>query len=197
MSSPNKFSENFPFQIILASASPRRKELLSGLGFNFTIQPLQVDEENWPENLKGPEICLYLAKKKSDACKDLKENEILITADTIVWCQNKIYNKPNDFEEAKKMLSELSGKMHEVFTSVCLKSKDKQISFFDSSKVYFKNLSDCEIEYYITNFKPYDKAGSYGVQDWLGYTGIEKIEGSFYNVMGLPVKKLYEELLNF
>jgi len=188
---------DYPYQLILGSGSPRRQELLKSLGFIFSLKPINADE-SFSENLKAQQIPLYLAEKKANAFPDkLKENELLITADTIVWCEGKVLNKPADFEEGKKMLGSLSGKMHEVFTAVCLKSANKQLSFYDTSKVYFKNLTNEEIEYYLTNFNPYDKAGGYGVQDWIGYIGIEKIEGSFYNVMGLPVKKLYEELIKF
>lgn len=189
---------DFPFQLILGSASPRRQELLKSLGFEFLNKPVKVDETNWPKDLEGHEIPLYLAELKADAYEEeLKENDLLITADTIVWCEGKVFNKPENFADAKKMLQTLSGKMHEVFTGVCLKGANKQTTFYDVSKVYFKKLKDEEIEYYLTNYSPYDKAGSYGVQDWLGYIGIDKIEGSFYNIMGLPVKDLYEELIKF
>lgn len=188
---------NFPYKIILGSASPRRQELLKSLGFHFSIMPTHADED-FPNHLLEKDIALYLAEKKAQAfLQPLLHNELLITADTLVWCENKIYNKPIDFYDGKKMLQALSGKMHQVFTAVCLKGDKKTVSFYDESKVYFKNFTDEEIEYYLLHYKPYDKAGAYGVQDWLGYTGIEKIEGSFYNVMGLPVKKLYEELMKF
>lgn len=189
--------KEYPKKIILGSASPRRQELLKSLGFQFTVKPVNTDED-FPSNLKAQEIPLYLAEHKANGYPGkLAEDELLITADTIVWCEGKVFNKPSDFEEGKKMLMELSGKMHQVFTGVCLKSAGKQIAFYDESKVYFKKFLEEEVEYYLTFYKPYDKAGAYGVQDWLGYTGIEKIEGSFYNVMGLPVKKLYEELIRF
>ena len=189
--------KEFPYQIILGSNSPRRQELLKSLGFEFLNKPINADE-SFPIDLLAEEIPLYLAEKKADAYPDdLKETEILITADTIVWCEGKVFNKPANFVEGKKMLETLSGKMHEVFTGVCLKSGNKQTTFFDVSKVYFKKLKPEEIEYYLMNYSPYDKAGGYGVQDWLGYIGIDKIEGSFYNVMGLPVKELYEELVKF
>jgi len=189
--------KTFPYQLILGSGSPRRQELLKSLGFEFITRPINADE-SFPGDLKAQEIPLYLAEKKANACPGkLGDKEILITSDTIVWCQEEVLNKPADFEEGRKMLAALSGKMHEVFTAVSLKSSTKQITFFDASKVYFKVLTNDEIEYYLTNFSPYDKAGAYGVQDWMGYVGIEKIEGSFYNVMGLPVKKLYEELIKF
>ncbi|MCE3228133.1 MAG: maf protein [Bacteroidetes bacterium] len=190
--------KEFPFRLILGSASPRRQDLLKSLGFEYRNQPVKVDETEWPEDLKAQEICIYLAEKKADAYEEeLKEDELLITADTIVWCEGKVYNKPVNFAEGKKMLESLSGKMHEVFTAVCLKSANKQTTFYDVSKVYFKKLKPEEIEYYLTNYSPYDKAGGYGVQDWIGYIGIDKIEGSFYNVMGLPVKELFEELIKF
>jgi septum formation protein len=190
--------KNFPYRLILGSASPRRQELLKSLGFEFLNKPVNVDESEWPKDLLAQEIPIYLAEKKADAYDDvLKDTDLLITADTIVWCEGRVFNKPANFAEGKKMLESLSGKMHEVFTAVCLKSANKQTTFFDVSKVYFKNLKSEEIEYYLTNFSPYDKAGGYGVQDWIGYIGIDKIEGSFYNVMGLPVKELYEELVKF
>ncbi len=190
--------KNFPYRLILGSASPRRQELLKSLGFEFLNKPVKVDESEWPKDLLAQEIPIYLAEKKADAYEEvLKETDLLITADTIVWCEGRVFNKPANFAEGKKMLESLSGKMHEVFTAVCLKSANKQTTFFDVSKVYFKNLKSEEIEYYLTNFSPYDKAGGYGVQDWIGYIGIDKIEGSFYNVMGLPVKELYEELVKF
>lgn len=188
----------FPFQLILGSASPRRQELLKSLGFDFLNKPVKVDETNWPKDLEAQEIAIYLAEKKADAYEEeLSESDLLITADTIVWCEGKVFNKPANFAEGKKMLETLSGKMHEVFTAVCLKSASKQTTFYDVSKVYFKKLKSEEIEYYLTNFSPYDKAGGYGVQDWIGYIGIDKIEGSFYTIMGLPVKDLYEELIKF
>lgn len=190
--------KNFPYKLILGSASPRRQELLKSLGFEFLNKPIKADESVWPKDLKAQEIPIFLAELKADAYEnELKEDELLITADTVVWCDGKVFNKPENFAAGKKMLEELSGKMHEVFTAVCLKSANKQTTFYDVSRVYFKKLKPDEIEYYLTNFSPYDKAGGYGVQDWIGYIGIDKIEGSFYNVMGLPVKELYEELVKF
>ncbi|MBL7910507.1 MAG: septum formation protein Maf [Bacteroidia bacterium] len=190
--------KNFPYKLILGSASPRRQDLLKSLGFEFLNKPIKADESLWPKELKAQEIPIFLAELKADAYEEpLKEDELLITADTVVWCDGKVFNKPENFAEGKKMLETLSGKMHEVFTAVCLKSANKQTTFYDVSKVYFKKLKTEEIEYYLTNFSPYDKAGGYGVQDWIGYIGIDKIDGSFYNVMGLPVKELYEELIKF
>jgi septum formation protein len=189
--------KNYPYQLILGSSSSRRQELLKSLGFNFLIKPINADE-SFPSHLQAEDIPLYLAEKKADAYpEELSETQILITSDTIVWCEGKVYNKPANFVEGKKMLESLSGKMHEVYTAICLKSGNKQTTFFDVSKVYFKKFKLEEIEYYLINYQPYDKAGAYGVQDWLGYIGIEKIEGSFYNVMGLPVKELYDELIKF
>lgn len=197
MNNIEKHLKEFHYQIILGSNSPRRQELLKSLGFNFIIKPINADE-SFSKELQAEHIPLYLAQKKANSYSaSLKENELLITADTIVWCNEQVFNKPENYLEGKKMLEMLSGQMHEVYTGVCLKSHNKQITFYDVSKVYFKNLKSEEIDYYLTNYNPYDKAGGYGVQDWIGYIGIEKIEGSFYNVMGLPVKKLYEELMNF
>lgn len=190
--------KDFPYRLILGSASPRRQDLLKSLGLEFRIEPVKADESVWPKDLQAEEIPVYLAGLKANAYEEeLQDDELLITADTVVWCEGKVFNKPLNFAEGKKMLESLSGKMHEVFTAVCLKSAHKHVTFFDESKVYFKKLSTDEIEYYLTNYSPYDKAGGYGVQDWIGYIGIEKIEGSFYNVMGLPVKILYEELQKF
>ncbi len=191
------YLNNFFFNIILGSSSPRRNELLKSLGFDFTVEPTNANE-NYPINLTAHEIPIFLAEKKALSFnRVLTEKDLLITADTIVWCEGVIFNKPINFEEGKLMLQTLSGKMHEVFTAVCLKGTNKQIIFYDSTKVYFKNFTNEEIDYYLIKYKPYDKAGSYGVQEWIGYIGIEKIEGSFYNVMGLPVKKLHEELIKF
>lgn len=197
MNSIDNLLKQFPYKIILGSGSPRRQELLKSLGFEYRLMPINADE-SFPLDLQAQDIPLYLAEKKADAFPvELKENELLITADTIVWCEGKVLNKPAIFKEGKIMLETLSGKMHEVFTGVCLKSANKQTVFYDASKVYFKPLKNEEIEYYLTNYNPYDKAGGYGVQDWIGYIGIDKIEGSFYNVMGLPVKELFEELIKF
>jgi len=187
-----------PYEIILGSASPRRKQLLEGLGFEFSVQVIDANESEWPAELKAHEVPMYLAELKSKAYKkELSKNQILITSDTIVWCEGKVLTKPLDFEDGKKMLKQLSGKMHEVYTAVCLRSAIKQKLFYDRTAVYFKRLNDTEIEYYLNHYNPYDKAGAYGAQDWIGYIGIEKIEGSFYNVMGLPVRMLYDELLKF
>ena len=189
--------QNFNYKIILGSASPRRQELLKGMGFEFTVKAINADE-SFPEDLQAENIPLYLAEKKSKAFAGaLNENNLLITSDTIVWHNNKVLNKPAGFAEAVRMLSQLSNSAHEVFTAVCLCSSKKTKLFYDHTKVHFKNLSLEEIEYYVTNYNVYDKAGAYGAQDWIGFVAIEKIEGSYFNVMGLPTKMLYEELLNF
>src|ERR1035437_1158009 len=184
----------YKHKIILGSASPRRQQLLKDAAFNFSVQPINADE-SFPANLKAEQIALYLCEKKAAAFPNkLADNEILITADTIVWIDNIVLNKPGSEFEAKQMLQLLSGKMHQVFTGVCLTSNKNKISFTDETKVYFKNLTEEEILFYIKNYKPFDKAGSYGAQDWLGLVGIEKIEGSYFNVMGLPIHRVYEEL---
>ena len=182
------------YRIILASGSPRRQAFFKDLNLDFTIQLKEV-EEIYPKELKHIEISEYLADLKSKAFTDLKEQELLITSDTIVWHNNKALGKPKDYDEAFAMLKSLSGLTHEVITSVSIKSKSFQKIFSDITKVYFKELSEEEITYYIENFKPYDKAGAYGIQEWIGKIGIDKIEGSYFNVMGLPVNKLYAELL--
>lgn len=186
------------YQIVLASNSPRRKELMSGLDIPFEIRTLPDIEESYPDVLQKEEIPLYLAKLKADAYKALmQDNTLLITADTIVWLDGKVYGKPGNEAEAKFMLQRLSGRTHEVFTGVCLTTKQKQKSFFAVSKVSFAVLSEAEIDYYVGKYKPFDKAGAYGVQEWIGYVGVEHLEGSFYNVMGLPVRLLYRYLKEF
>ena len=183
--------------LILASKSPRRQYLMKELGLDFEVHIKDVDE-SFPENFKAQEIPLYLCQKKADAFdEELTDNTIVITADTIVWIDNQVLNKPESFDDAVRMLKLLSGKKHEVYTGVCLRSKNKTKTFYALTNVYFKELSQEEIEYYINNFNPYDKAGAYGAQEWIGYIAVEKIEGSYFNVMGLPVRELYEELLKF
>lgn len=183
--------------LILASKSPRRQYLMKELGLDFEVNTKDVDE-SFPENLKAQEIPLYLCQKKADAFdEELTDNTIVITADTIVWIDNQVLNKPENFNDAVRMLKILSGKKHEVYTGVCLRSKHKTKTFYALTNVYFKELAQEEIEYYINNFNPYDKAGAYGAQEWIGYIAVEKIEGSYFNVMGLPVRELYEELLKF
>jgi septum formation protein len=185
------------YKIILASKSPRRQYLLKELGLNFEVHTKDVDE-SFPDDLKAEEIPLYLCQKKADAFdEELTDNTIVITADTIVWIDGQVLNKPENYEDAVRMLKMLSGKKHQVYTGVCLKSKNTTKSFYAQTDVYFKTLSQEEIDYYITNFNPYDKAGAYGAQEWIGYIAVEKIEGTYFNVMGLPVREVYEALLNF
>lgn len=185
------------YKIILASNSLRRKFLLKELALDFEVRTKEIDE-SFPENLKAEKIAMHLARKKSESFKnELLPGELLITADTIVWIHGKVLNKPSDEKDAKQMLKTLSGKMHTVFTAVCLTTTQKQKTFFSVTKVYFKKLSAAEIKFYVKNFQPFDKAGAYGAQEWIGYIGIEKIIGSYFNVMGLPVKELYEELMKF
>jgi septum formation protein len=220
------------YHILLASKSPRRQFLLKELGLNFEVRTKEVDE-SFPPDLKAAEIALYLCEKKANAFdEELKENTLVITADTIVWINGQVLNKPEDHQDAVRMLKLLSGNMHEVYTGVCLRSKNKMHSFYCRTNVYFKKLSAEAIEYYISNFKPFDKAGSYGAQECLpagmnpcspeeirfltglnkislitdsrsvtpegsGNIEVERIEGSYFNVMGLPVKELYDELIRF
>ncbi len=184
--------------LILASQSPRRQYLLKELGLDFEICETHV-KEVYPAGLLPAEIALYLADLKSGSFDEsrMDEKAIIITADTIVSLGDEILGKPSTYGEAVTMLKKLSGRKHDVITAVCLKSPTKKHLFHVLSSVYFKELSLEEIEYYIDNFQPFDKAGGYGIQEWIGYIGINKIEGSFFNVMGLPVKELYEELLRF
>lgn len=192
-----QFEELKKYTLLLASKSPRRHYLLKELGLDFEVRTKEVDE-SFPEQLKAAEIPLYLCEKKADAFdEELTDNTIVITADTIVWLDGHVLNKPQNFNDAVRMLQLLSGKMHEVYTGVCLKSKHKTTSFVALTKVYFKELSLEEIEFYIRNYNPYDKAGAYGAQEWIGYIAIDRIEGTYFNVMGLPVRELYEALLKF
>jgi len=184
------------YKIVLASGSPRRHELLKGLDIPFTIQTKQVDEV-YPENLKAGEITEFLAKLKAAAFEGIDANTIIITADTIVWLDNKSVMKPKDRKDAFEIIENLSNKCHEVCTSVCIKSASKSKIFTEVTKVYFEELNKDEIDYYIDTYKPYDKAGAYGAQEWIGYMAIKKLEGSYFNVMGLPVHKLYKELMKF
>jgi septum formation protein len=188
----------FPdYQYILASKSPRRQQLLKSLGLDFRTVIKEV-EENFPENLTKEEIPVYLARLKAEPFfKELQPNEMLITADTIVWLNGRVMGKPSDVNEAKKMLKDLSGNEHQVISGVRLTSSMKFSEFYSTSNVLFKTLTDSEIEHYISVFKPFDKAGAYGIQEWIGLIGIIHIEGSFYNVMGLPVQELYEEIMRF
>ena len=184
-------------KIILASGSPRRQQYCKELGLDFSIQLKEV-EEIYPDDLTHHQITDFLAELKANAFEnELAENEILITSDTIVWHENKALGKPKDYEEAFEMIRSMAGKTHEVITSVCIKTSLKSEVFHSITKVTFVNLTKEEIDYYITNYKPFDKAGAYGIQEWIGLIGISKIEGSYPNVVGLPVDKLYEKLKEY
>ncbi len=184
-------------KIVLGSASPRRQELLKLLAVDFEIRLSNVDEQ-FDERLPTEEIAEILAKQKSEALKNtIRKDEILITADTIVTKEGRVLNKPNNEKEAFEMLSFLSEDMHEVITGVCISSTEKSISFSVNTKVFFKKLSAEEINFYIKNYKPFDKAGAYGIQEWIGLIGIEEIQGSYFNVVGLPMQKLYQNLIQF
>lgn len=185
------------YNYILASKSPRRQELLHLMGMEFTIKVKEV-EENFPEGMSKYEIPEFLARLKSGPfLPELKKNDLLITADTIVYLDGEVLGKPANSKEAAEMLQKLSGKEHQVISGVCLTSANKQTSFHAETNVQFKNLTEEEIQFYINTCKPFDKAGAYGIQEWIGFIGITHIEGSFYNVMGLPVQQLYEEILRF
>ena len=190
--------EWFPkYDYILGSKSPRRQQLLKSLGIDFKVQLKDV-EENFPDSLPIKEIPVFLAKLKAvPFLSELKENDLLITADTVVCLGGEVLGKPSGFNHAKQMLSQLSGNEHQVISGVCLSSIQKQKTFYSVSNVQFKTLTEAEIDFYISKYQPFDKAGAYGIQEWIGTIGITHIEGSFYNVMGLPVQKLYEEIQKF
>lgn len=181
------------YNIILASASPRRQTFLKEMSLDFSIEVKEIIE-TYPPHLQASEITDYLAKLKASTFKNLHENDIVITSDTIVWKDDIALGKPKDVADAKQMLRMLSGSMHEVISSVCFTGKNFQKVVHDTTKVWFKNLSEAEIEYYIQTYKPFDKAGSYGIQEWIGYIGIEKIEGCYFNVVGLPIRLVYKVL---
>lgn len=183
------------YNVILASNSPRRKKLMSGLGINYVVKTLPGIEESYPDTLQGEQIPLFIAREKADAYRaSIVEGELLITADTIVWLDKEALGKPADREGAIRMLRMLSGKSHQVITGVCLTTREWQKSFTAVTEVKFADLTDEEIEYYVDTYSPMDKAGAYGVQEWIGFIGVESISGSYYNVMGLPIQKLYGEL---
>jgi septum formation protein len=186
------------YHIILASESPRRQELLRELGLEFEVRAHYSPEEEYPAGLSRYEIPVYLAELKAESVKEnIPGNSILISADTIVWLNGKVADKPVDQKDATRILKELSGTMHEVITGVCFRDAERKHSFYSTTLVWFSSLTDEEIKYYINRYKPYDKAGAYGIQEWIGHIGIEKIEGSYFNVMGLPVQKMYHELKIF
>lgn len=185
------------FQLVLGSKSPRRQELLAGMGFQFEIRTKDTDE-TFPTSLQPVDVPVFLAELKSDALVEtLVEGEVLITSDTIVLLEGEILGKPTDATHATEMLRRLAGKSHDVVTGVCLRSAQKKHSFSVSTRVYFKPLSSEQINYYVANYKPFDKAGSYGIQEWIGYVGIDKIEGSYFNVVGLPTAELWDALKAF
>ena len=182
------------YKLILASASPRRQQLMKDAGFTFEVRLKNV-EEKYPQELHWENVPEYLSKVKASAFREeLKADEVLITADTVVCIHDRILGKPADRKEAISMLQELSGNRHLAVTGVSVTTRTEQLSFSSRTDVFFKRLSNEEIEFYVDTYKPFDKAGAYGIQEWIGYIGIERIEGSFYNVMGLPIQKLYETL---
>ena len=184
------------YKVILASNSPRRKDLLAGLGVDYEVRTLPDVDETYPDTLTGADIPLFIAKEKANAYLNMmKPGELMITADTIVWLDEKVLGKPKDREDAMCMLRTMSGRTHEVFTGVCLTTTEWQRSFTAQTEVRFAELSEEEITYYVDTYKPMDKAGAYGVQEWIGFIGVENISGSYYNIMGLPVQRLYKELV--
>lgn len=186
------------YEILLASNSPRRRELLAGLGVKYRVTSLPDVDESYPSSLQGEEIPLYISQLKADAYRSqMKPNTLLITADTIVWLDGKVYGKPHDEAEACEMLRALSGRTHTVITGVTLTSACRGKSFAVSTEVTFAALTDEEIGYYVSHYRPLDKAGAYGVQEWIGYIGVTGMNGSYYNVMGLPIQRLYTELKDF
>ena len=189
---------NERYKVILASNSPRRRELLAGLGLKFEVRVLADINENYPPTLPATQIAKYIAHKKAEANRAIMaKNEMIITADTIVVVDDMVMGKPADDADAIRMLSTLSGKTHKVITGVCITTLNKQTVFDVTTGVTFKTLTDEEINYYITHFHPTDKAGAYGIQEWIGYIGVTGLEGSYYNVMGLPVQRIYDELCAF
>ena len=196
---PTLMFENLEgYRLVLASNSPRRRELLQQLGLPFTVRTLPGIDESYPGSLQGGDIPMYISRKKAEAYRPfLSADEVLLTADTVVWLDGEVYGKPANGEEACRMLRRLSGRTHQVYTGVCLTSLEKQLCFCDESQVTFAPLSDEEIRWYVDHDKPLDKAGAYGIQEWIGLVGVEKLEGSYFNVMGLPVQQLYVHLRQF
>lgn len=181
-------------ELVLASASPRRKWLMEELGVPFSVQPKNV-EEVYPDTLKREEIPIFLANLKASAFSEEElEGKVVLTSDTIVWLGDRELQKPTDLEDAKHMIRQLSGSSHEVHTAITVRTSEKTISDFDRTEVHFRELSESEIDYYVRKYQPLDKAGAYGIQEWIGYIGIEKIEGCYFNVMGLPLRKVYKAL---
>ena len=183
------------YKVVLASNSPRRKELLSGLGIDYEVKTLPDIDESFPEGLTEVETATYIARAKADVYRNIMQpDELIITADTIVWLDGEVMGKPVDNEDARRMLRALSGKTHQVITGVCLMTIDSQKSFATVTDVTFCHLSEEEIDYYVERYRPMDKAGSYGIQEWIGFVAVESISGSYFNVMGLPIQRLYTEL---
>lgn len=186
------------YHVVLASNSPRRKELLSGLGIQYEVKAMPDIDESFPDGMDGVEIPAYIACSKADAYRSqMHEDELVITADTIVWLEGEVMGKPIDAADARRMLHALSGQTHQVITGVCLTTVYMQKSFATVTDVTFARLSDEEIDYYVEHYRPMDKAGSYGIQEWIGFVGVESISGSYFNVMGLPIQRLYTELKKF
>ncbi len=186
------------YNIVLASNSPRRKELLAGLDVPFTVRTLQGVDESYPAGLSAEEIPLYIAQAKAKAYRaTMGERDLIITADTIVWIDGEVLGKPHDGEDARRMLRMLSGNTHQVITGVSITTQQQQHCFSVVSHVTFAQLTEAEITYYIEHYRPFDKAGAYGIQEWIGYIGVTRLEGSYFNVMGLPVQRLYQELMKF
>lgn len=186
------------YKLILASNSPRRKELLSGLGMPFEVRVLQDIDETYPDDLPVNEVARYIAKEKADAYRRIiAPDELIITADTVVIVGDEILGKPVDEADAVRMLKLLSGRTHQVTTGVCLLTAEKESCFDVTTDVTFKALSDDEIHYYVNHYRPFDKAGAYGIQEWIGYIGVTGLHGSYYNVMGLPVQRIYQELTKY
>ena len=187
-----------PYKIILASNSPRRKELLAGLDLQFEVRVLQGIDESYPADLPTQKIAEFISKKKADAyVETMADDELVITADTVVILGDEVMGKPHDEADAKRMLGELSGQTHQVATGVTLSTRQRQMSFSVVTNVTFKQLSADEIDYYVRSYQPMDKAGAYGIQEWIGYIGVTALEGSYFNVMGLPVQRIYEALKTF
>lgn len=181
------------YHVVLASNSPRRRELLTGLGVDFEVRVLPGIDESYPATLSADQVAQYIATKKAGAYT-VADNELLITADTVVIVGDTVLGKPHDADDARRMLHAISGRTHQVVTGVCLKTASREHSFSVTTDVTFKVLTDDEIDYYITHYKPFDKAGAYGIQEWIGYIGVTGICGSYFNVMGLPVQRIYIEL---
>lgn len=186
------------YHIILSSNSPRRKELMAGLDLDFEVRVLSGVDESYPDDMPVSKVAEYISREKAEAYKkEIKPDELFITADTVVILGDEVLGKPSDEEDAKRMLRKLSGNTHHVITGVCLTTSERQHSFSVVTGVTFKSLSEDEIDYYVSKYKPLDKAGSYGIQEWIGYVGVTSIEGSYFNVMGLPVQRIYQELQRF